>query len=189
MRVAANRNTGIAACLLFVALLLPLPATPAASPAEHQVKAVYLFNFGQFVEWPPRAYAAADAPFVIGIIGDDLVARTLEEVVRGESVHGRNFEVRRLDKPAQAGQCHILFIGRADAARLDEALAAARGRSVLTVTDIDGAERRGAMVVLFTENKRIRMRINLAAARASELVISSKLLRPAIIHEGAGGGP
>ena len=54
-----------------------------------------------------------------------------------------------------------------------------RGRSVLTVTDIEGAERHGAIIVLFNENNRIRMRINLAAAKASQLVISSKLLRPA----------
>ena len=52
---------------------------------------------------------------------------------------------------------------------------------MLTVTDIDGAEHRGAVIALFNENNRIRMRINLAAAKASNLVISSKLLRPAEI--------
>jgi hypothetical protein len=35
------------------------------------------------------------------------------------------------------------------------------------------------MIVLRNDDKHIRMRINLAAAKASHLVISSKLLRPA----------
>jgi uncharacterized protein DUF4154 len=54
-----------------------------------------------------------------------------------------------------------------------------RGRPVLTVTDFDGAEGRAAIIVLINENNRIRMRINVPEARANDLVISSKLLRPA----------
>ena len=37
----------------------------------------------------------------------------------------------------------------------------------------------GAIIVLVSENNRVRMRINVAAAKANHLVISSKLLRPA----------
>jgi len=159
----------------------------SAPPAtEQQLKAVYLFNFGQFVEWPAQAFESADAPLVIGILGEDPVGDTLEAVVQGESLQGRRLMVRRFTAPAEVGPCHILFIGRSEAASLDATLAAIRGRSVLSVTDIDGAEQRGAIIVLFNESNRIRMRINVAAAKAGNLVISSKLLRPAEIV-GAGG--
>ena len=154
----------------------------AAPPAaEHQLKAVYLFNFGQFVEWPPEAFASPDAPFVIGILGEDPVAETLEAVVHGESLHGRRVVVSRFEQPSGIGPCHIVYIGRGEAARLDAALAAVRGRAVLTVSDVGGAEHRGAVIALFTESNRIRMRINVGEARAGNLVISSKLLRPAEI--------
>ncbi|PYS70690.1 MAG: DUF4154 domain-containing protein, partial [Acidobacteria bacterium] len=36
---------------------------------EYQVKAVFLFNFAQFVSWPSPQ--PSDTPFVIGIVGDD----------------------------------------------------------------------------------------------------------------------
>jgi hypothetical protein len=72
------------------------------------------------------------------------------------------------------------------AAGLEQAMDAIRGRSVLTVTDIEGAEHRGAVIALFNDSNRIRMRINVAAAKANDLVISSKLLRPAEVV-GAGG--
>ena len=173
--------------LAFVALLLgPLAAVPAPPAAEHQLKAVYLFNFGQFVEWPAQAFESPDSPFVIGIVGEDPVGDTLEAVVRGESVHGHRLEVKRFGKSAEIDHCHILFIGRAEAAQLEPAMAAIRGRNVLSVTDIDGAEHRGAVIVLFNESNRIRMRINVAAAKAGNLVISSKLLRPAEIVGGGG---
>jgi hypothetical protein len=182
MPAAATRQAGGATLLAFVALLLCcLPARAAAPPAEHHVKAVYLFNFAQFVEWPKTAFESPDAPFVIGILGRDPVGRTLEDVVRGETLNGRRFVVRTFPDSGKVGPCHVLFIGRDMAAGLEQALAALRGRSVLTVTDIEGAEHRGAVIALFNDANRIRMRINVAAARAGELIISSKLLRPAEI--------
>ena len=68
----------------------------AAPPAsEYQVKAAYLFNFGQFVEWPAQSYPSPNAPFVIGVVGRDPFGKTLDDVVRGESLGGRPFVVRR----------------------------------------------------------------------------------------------
>jgi hypothetical protein len=168
--------------VLFAALVLTsgacLPATP---PGEYQVKAVFLFNFGQFVEWPATVYDSPQAPFIIGVLGEDPFGGSLDQVVRGESVGNRSLVVRRFRSAREIGDCHILFIGRNEADQLRAALEAVRGRSVLTVTDIPGAEQLGAVIVLFNENNRIRMRINLAAAKASQLVISSKLLRPAVV--------
>jgi len=50
-------------------------ARPAAwsqiAAREYQVKAVFLFNFAQFVEWPPTAFPEATAPLVIGVLGAD----------------------------------------------------------------------------------------------------------------------
>jgi hypothetical protein len=174
-------RSSVRRAILTALLLASAVCWPATGPSEYQVKAVFLFNFGQFVEWPAHAYDTPQAPFVIGILGEDPFGGTLDEVVRGESVGSRSLVVRRFGNPREISDCNILFVGRNESARLAEALDAVRGRSVLTVTDIEGADSRGAIIVLFNENNRIRMRINLAAAKASELVISSKLLRPAVV--------
>jgi hypothetical protein len=181
MAVRAPWRAALAA-LLFCAAALAAPP-----PGEYQVKAVYLFNFGQFVEWPAQAFSSATAPFVIGILGDDPFGRTIDDVVRGESLGSHPMQVRRFGSIEEVSDCNILFIGRKESERLAGALAALRGRSVLTVTDIDGAEKHGAIIVLVNQNNRIRMRINLAEARASNLVISSKLLRPAEVVGAEGG--
>jgi hypothetical protein len=174
------RRTAVAAMLL-------LPGWSVGALDEYQVKAVFLFNFGQFVEWPPNAYDTPQAPFVICVVGEDPFGKTLDDVVRGESIGSRSLVVRRFGDADESSGCNILFVGRNDAGQLDDALKAVRGRSVLTVTDIEGAEKRGAIIVLYSDNNRIRMRINLAAAKAHQLVISSKLLRPAEVINAEGG--
>lgn len=158
----------------------------AAAPHEYEVKAVFLFNFGQFVEWPKQAFQTPQTPFSICILGEDPFGRTIDDVVRGESIGPHSLVVRRLKTASETPDCKILFIGRSESERLGDVLAAVRGHSVLTVTDIEGAEKQGAMIVLFNDKNRIRMRINLAEARSGQLVLSSKLLRPAeLVGEGS----
>jgi hypothetical protein len=47
------------------------------------------------------------------------------------------------------------------------------------VSDAEEFARLGGMIRFVNENKKVRLQINLEAARAAELTISSKLLRPA----------
>jgi hypothetical protein len=170
-----------------VAVLLALTAAPAraqapAAPTAYQVKAVFLFNFSQFVDWPAASFADGRAPLVIGVLGSDPFGAMLDEIVRGETVNGRPLEVRRYDAVEQIGDpCHILFVGRSQDERLDAVLAALKGRSVLTVGDFEGFARRGGIIRFVTVGNKIRLRVNLAAAQDAKLTISSKLLRPAHI--------
>ena len=179
LRTALRRAAAVAA--------LSWPLLGAAALDEYQVKAVFLFNFGQFVQWPQQSYDSSRAPFLICVLGEDPFGKTLDDVVRGESVGARSLVVRRVRDTDRLGDCNILFVSRLEANRLPNAVAAVRGRSVLTVTDAEGASGQGAIIVLFNENNRIRMRIDLAAARTNHLVISSKLLRPAEVVGAEGG--
>jgi hypothetical protein len=52
-----------------------------------------------------------------------------------------------------------------------------KGRSILTVGDTEGFAQSGGIIRFVTENNRIRFRINVDAAEAAHLTISSKLLR------------
>jgi hypothetical protein len=56
-------------------------------------------------------------------------------------------------------------------------MAALKGRSILTVGDTEGFAEDGGIIRFVTEKNRIRFRINVDAAEAAHLVISSKLLR------------
>lgn len=170
--------------LVLMAAALPLVASlpaSAAAPTEYQVKAVFLFNFSQFVDWPPAAFARPRSPITICVLGHDPFGAALDDIVQGEIVNGRPLEVQRYRTVEELGDCHILFIDRSEQSRFGEILAQLDGRSVLTVGDVDGFARRGGMIRFVTVGNKIRLRVNLDAAQAAGLTISSKLLRPAEI--------
>jgi hypothetical protein len=173
---------------LFVVLLIA-PAR-AATPGEYQVKAVFLYNFSRFVEWPETAFADPKAPFVVGVFGFDPFGEDLDEAVRGEAVRGHPLVVRRVRTAAEAANCQILFIHHSERGRLPEVLDAVDKRSTLTVSDSADAANQGVMIRFFTQNGRIRMRIDVDSARAAHLTISSNLLRSAeIVGSAAREGP
>jgi hypothetical protein len=178
------------AYLSYLALSIALVGRCAAIAepvSEYQVKAVFLFNFSQFVSWPASAFPGSGAPLVIGVLGDDPFGGQLDAVVAGERAAGRPLVVRRYRDVADIRDCQILFIDRSETANLRAIVAALHGRSILTVSDIDGAAGSGVMIDLVLEGRHVHMRINVAAARASGLVLSSQLLEPAEIV-GPGGG-
>ena len=182
-RGAPRRCRALARCVATVCglLWLAIPVEPAQTgpPREYQVKAVFLFNFAQFVEWPTTAFDGPRSPIVIGVLGENPFGSYLEETVRGEMVEQRPLQVQRYRKVDQIKTCHILFVSRSEAANLKEIFAALKDRSILVVGDGDDFVQRGGMIRLATAQSRVRMTINTSAASAAMLTISSQLLRSA----------
>ncbi len=172
----------IARALLLLALLATgftaLPArTHAAAPTEQQLKAVFVFNFSHFVGWPPESFATATEPFVIGVLGGDAFAAVLEEAVRDERLDAHPLVVKRLRGPEDIQDCRILYIDRSLSGDLERILAQVRPRGTLTVSDLQGAAKRGVAIELANEKNRIRLVINTDSAHTAGLTISSNLLR------------
>jgi YfiR/HmsC-like len=182
--LCASRHRSRWGCglLALAVALFAVSTAPAADPgaaSEYQIKAVFLFNFTKYVDWPATAFADAQAPLVIGVLGDDPFGVALDETVQGEKVNGRALVVRRYHQKEEIKDCQILFVSQTEAPQLEQIVAGLKGRSVLTVGDTDKFTDRGGMIWLVTENNKIRLKINLDAAKAANLTISSNLLRAA----------
>jgi hypothetical protein len=177
------RGRCAAGLVMWALLFCAGPEASAQTPVsrEYQIKAVFLFNFAQFVDWPSDSFTSPQAPLVIGVLGDDPFDGYLDETVRDEKVNNHPLVIRRYRWVDDIGTCHILFISRSASGQLGEILARLKDRHILTVGDVEDFARLGGMIRFVTENNKIRLRINVDAAKAAELTISSKLLRPAKI--------
>ena len=169
--------------------LLPAGNCQLQTPFDHpfdqitpayQVKAAFIYNFSQFVDWPPSAFDGNQSPFVIGILGENPFGNYLEELVKDEMAGTRNIVIKKYRDVDDVRNCNILYINIPNAA---EAVRALHNKSILTVSDADNFARDGGMVRFVTQSNKIKLQINPAAARAVNISISSKLLRVADIVE------
>lgn len=143
---------------------------------EYQLKAVFLYNFTQFVEWPENAFASQQSPMVIGILGTDPFGHYLEETIAGEKINGHPLLIKHFKNVEEIGDCQVLFINLPESKR-DQALVTLKGKNILTVSDDPDFMKRGGMIRFFTRQEKIKLQVNLEAAKTENLVLSSKLLR------------
>jgi hypothetical protein len=172
-----KRITGLIFSIILLVLFCNiLQAQTRRKPAlEYQVKAAFLFNFTKFVTWPATAFKADDAPFVIGIIGDDPFGPYLDELVKGESLDTHPIIVQRFTTINEISGCHMLFVNT-NVAMQQQIIALTGTISTLTISDADGFAKRGGNICFFKQDNKIRIEINVAAAKNSKLEVSSKLL-------------
>jgi hypothetical protein len=174
-----------------LALLVIVAGTGAAAPApveksEYEIKADFLRACGRYVTWPSDAFAEADSPFVIGVVGKDPFGAALDRAVAGKTINNRRIALRRFRRPEEIGACHLLFIGQSEKAKLGAIFERLGRASTLTVGDTGGFAQRGGMINLLIENERLRWEINRASAERAGLKISSDLLRLAKTLWGGG---
>ena len=173
----AHRWRTVAWRALFMCLLLLVGRVAAAAEAspEYRVKAAFVFKFGEYVEWPTGAFAQADSPFLIGVLGADPLAEELARFATGRTIGGRTVEVRRLERGASRDGLHMLFIGRGAEADRAAEIGALRG-AVLTITEAGEDTAAGSAINFVLVAGKVRFDVSLPVAEDAGLRISSRLL-------------
>ncbi len=155
------------------------PASTQALSSEYEAKAALLLNFVRFTDWPAEAFTSAEAPFVIGVVGKDPFGAALDKTFSGKSVKGRSFVVKRLNADQNLKSCHLLFVPATEKRRQRDLLDKLRGAPVLTVGETPDFRDHAGAVQFFSKDNGVGFNINLNAAKAGKLHISSNVLRQA----------
>ena len=148
-----------------------------AAPKEYQIKAVFLYNFTHFINWPEEAFENQYAPFIIGIVGKDPFGPALADAIADERIGSHLIRIKRFNSIKEIEKCHILYIGTPDPDEIKSILSAVAKQNILTVSDSPNFIRWGGMIRFYTDQNKIRLQINNTLAKAAGLKISSKLLR------------
>jgi len=171
-----KRGAGL---ILILAAVLGWRSAQAEQPVlpEYRLKALFLYHFAEFVDWPTNAFADAQSPYVVGVLGNDPFGEDLDKTLEGQSLNGRKFEIRRFKNISQVRDCHILFISSSESRRLEDIFKKLHGQSILTVGEkMDDFAKRGGMIQFIDTGTKLRFAINNQAANDAQLKISSQLL-------------
>ncbi|MET0230744.1 MAG: YfiR family protein [Rhodanobacteraceae bacterium] len=152
--------------LAIATALLARAGLAHAQVEEDTLKAAFVYNFALYTTWP-TPLRAADA-LTICVQRKTPLASALHALV-GKPVQQRTIIVKEIDRAPHSG-CDV------EVAASSKSLGA-RALGVLTVCDCgDDPAATGAAVSLVREGARLRFDVDLGAANASGLSLSSKLL-------------
>ena len=162
--------------LALAALFGPAAVRPEFQASETELKAAWLYNFVQHVEWPAAAFR-------------DEKARSSSRSSARPRSRSRSAAPSAASRPRADGRdpprrplselkgAHVAFIPDGEKDRLDQVLAAVHGTPVLVVGESDGLTRRGAAFNFYSEDTRVRFEANVENATRAGLTVSSKLLK------------
>ena len=159
------------ACGLGLVLMALAPRAFSDDLPEYRLKAAFLYNFALFTEWPGETGSTLN----LCVYGRDPFGAELD-ALQGKPVGNRRMAIRRVISVEGLSGCQLVFIADPSAGAIATVLSAVHGAAVLTVADAPGAAKRGVALNMNVVNNRITFEANLAAARAANVNLSSKLL-------------
>ncbi|MCK4752027.1 MAG: YfiR family protein [Planctomycetes bacterium] len=180
--------------LAVLILTLPLALVTAKSSTEsskydqYQVKAVFLYNFIKFTDWPEEKITQNSDSVKIGVIGKSPFGDHLE-LIAGKQAKGKKIAIKlfkslkKWDKSETKDnfnalkRCHLLFICSSEKENLKEISNSIKNYYVLTVSDIDGFLETGGVIKFSVVDEKVYFEINIIAAKQAELKLRSKFLR------------
>lgn len=172
----------LCASSLFMLLVFPVAAYPAPIP-EYQLKSAFIYNFATFIDWP-------------GEIGNSLTlcvavpdeAAKYFSALEGKPVGSMKLTVRRLTQDDSAEGCRILFVAESESDSFEDWLSEVGDDKVLTVAEAEAWLKKGVVLDLMIQDKRVVFDVNVDAARGEGITINSRLLRLARKVYGLGSG-
>jgi len=173
----------ICVCALFAGLIQVAQAEDGEQKLldkvkEYQIKALFLYNFANFVSWPNRAFEGDSSPLKLCLVGAVPFGGFLD-TVNGTLIGDRALSVIRdpdgNSDQVQAG-CHILFVGFNKKSELQSFFNNLNHTFVLSVGDEPRFADEWGTVNIYRVRDSQRVEINLKKAMDNGLVISSDLL-------------
>jgi len=179
-------------CVLLV-LFLACPARTvepahirynADTPSEYELKAIYLYNFLNFVKWPDDSCNLHEGrSHRIAVLGDspfNQVLIALQEKLRAKDKKLEITFYGPYRKAMELSCCCLLFITESERNNLPSIIDQLAGKPVLTVADDDAFINQGVMITLVSHKNKIRWAINRQPVNESSLKLSAKLLDIAV---------
>ena len=149
----------------------------AQSPdGEAQIKAAFVYNFLKFVEWPPHVFERPNDSLVVAIVGGGAMAEATTRFLAAKQVGERPVAVRPIkwDKPLTG--VHAVVVTETDGKRVRRVLETAALGTILTIGEGADFASTGGVIALVIEDRKVRFDVDIDAATANGVKVSSKLL-------------
>jgi len=157
---------------LSFSLVLVLSFSLPAKSQDEKLKAIFVYNFTKYVNWPQRS-----GNFVITIIGKSPISAEIISIASKKTVGNSPIEVKVVDVPEEVTESQIVYIP----ASKNNALLVIKERSpkghFLIITEKPNACKAGSCINFVSKEGKLSFEISKINIESYGLGISSDLLK------------
>ncbi len=145
--------------------------------ANAKIKAIYIYNFTKYIEWPD-SYKQGN--FVVGVMGNNAsLINELNKMAASKTVGNQKLEIKSISADALA-PCHILYVLSDYSSQLSEVIEKVKSKSTLIITDKAGLASKGAGINFVVQENKQKIELNKANIERYKLKVASSLVELAI---------
>jgi len=143
---------------------------------EYQIKAAIVYQILPFIEWPIQPNRNSSPSLNLCILGENPFG-TAFDAFQGETIHGQKLFIRPAESIRDLKNCQILFICPSEKGRALQIVKQPSDLGILTIGDSEGLAQLGVMINFYMERKKVRVELNIDAARKAGFKINPHFLK------------
>ena len=137
-----------------------------------KIKAVFLYNFTRYFEWP----AINGSNFTITVVGDNQgIFNELSKMALTKMVGKQKLLVKSVPTLKEVENTQILYLLSEKSNLLPDALSKTKGKGILLVTEKPGLGKDGSAINFIVQENKHEFELNKKSAEKSGLKVSSSL--------------
>ncbi len=159
------KKTMIAALMILLSLSL--------TSQEPMFKALFIFNFAKYIEWPNQE---SESEFIIGVYGNDPIIGELNKLAAARKINNKSIVVKRVSSPSELPNAHIFFLPNKGSDNMREVTSYYAGKPTLIITDQSNFCSRGAGINYVMQDGKLKFEIKRSNITSHGLNIDPKLI-------------
>ena len=143
-----------------------------------EVYAMMVFNLTKYVQWPDYA---SEGEFVIGVVGNDDIYKTLTEQYGGKQRGKKIYTIKKFRSVTDLTDCSVIFLDNSKSSEFEALKNKIEGKETLLITDKNGLGSKGSAINFKTVESKLKFELNQKVVENTHLKISNTLLSMAIL--------
>jgi len=137
-----------------------------------RVKAVFVYKFAQYVDWP-KSFKTGD--FIIGVFGDEKLYNEMQTSYSNKMIGNQTIKIKKYDAVADIEQCHILFVAEKNSDKVVDLVKKYKSKSTLIVTEKEGKMKDGSIFNFVMKDNKLKFEVSKANAEKHKLTVGQSL--------------
>jgi hypothetical protein len=162
-------------CLMFYLGVLSLTVIQAQN---EKFKALFMYNFTKYIEWPASQRTGA---FIIGVLGNSSMTVELNTIAGKQRVGSQNIVIKTFNSVNDIEDCNILYLPPSKSSLIGEVVNKITGKPILIISDKNGLAAQGACINYVMDGDKLKYEVNKGSIEKRGLTVSSALLALGIV--------
>ena len=106
-----------------------------AKAQDEKFKALFMYNFTKYIEWPQNKQSG---DFVIGVIGNPAIVGELNAIAQRKTVGSQAIKIKEISASDEVTKMHIVYVAESKSADAADIAGKVKGKGVVLITDKPG---------------------------------------------------